>query len=149
MPGHYMNHCWLIVNYTIKNKFHRNCNRNSPFFIEPLKKMRLQLPSAKCRAFFSGFNELIATWFSQLLCVIYQSLNHIVQILLVHARYPRGSFHKKNWKIYISRWIENRIRSQLCTCHDSWAVVTCANLRPHSLININFEAKVIFTRFQW
>ena len=31
---------------------------------------------------------------------------------------------------------DDPIRPQLCTCHDSWAVVTCANLWPGWIIRI-------------
>ena len=40
----------------------------------------------------------------------------------------------------------NEIRSQFCTCHDSSAVVTCANLRPDWIMRIMIKAKELFTR---
>ena len=33
-PSHYLNHCWLIVNLTIKNKFQRDLNPTSNIFIQ-------------------------------------------------------------------------------------------------------------------
>ena len=39
--------------------------------------------------------------------------------------------------------IENQFRSQWCTCHNSSAVVTCANLWPDWLIRIIIPAKKI------
>ena len=41
-----------------------------------------------------------------------------------------------------------QIRQKICTCHDSWAVVACANLLPDWIIRIKMRAKGIFTRFQ-
>ena len=41
----------------------------------------------------------------------------------------------------------DQISSQFCTCHDSWAVVTCANLWPDQIIKIKIETKRI-TNFQ-
>ena len=38
--------------------------------------------------------------------------------------------------------------SQLCTCHDSWAVVTCAKLWPHRIIRIKIRAISLFPKFQ-
>ena len=36
------------------------------------------------------------------------------------------------------------IRSQFCTCHDSWAVVTCANMWPDLAITIKIRGKKNF-----
>ena len=36
---------------------------------------------------------------------------------------------------------DDAIRSQLCTCHDSWAVMTCANLWPDSIHKILTNTK--------
>ena len=44
--------------------------------------------------------------------------------------------------------INDQIRSQFCTCHDSLAVVTCAKLWPDWIIRIKINAKRVFTRFQ-
>ena len=33
-PSHYLNQCWNIVNWTLRNKFQWNCNRNSNIFIQ-------------------------------------------------------------------------------------------------------------------
>ena len=35
----------------------------------------------------------------------------------------------------------DQIRSQFCTCHDSWAVVTCANMCPECVVKIVIKAK--------
>ena len=32
-PSHYLNQCWLIVNWTLRNKYQWHLNRNSNFFI--------------------------------------------------------------------------------------------------------------------
>ena len=40
------------------------------------------------------------------------------------------------------------IRSQFCTCHDSLAVMTCANLWPDSIITIIIITKWSLSRFQ-
>ena len=39
------------------------------------------------------------------------------------------------------------IMLQFCTCHDSWAVMTCAKLWHDWLIQIWFTARRIFTKF--
>ena len=54
--------------------------------------------------------------------------------------------HKKSCDYYLMN--NYPIRSQFCTCHDSWAVVTCANLWPDWVIRIQFESKQIFMKFQ-
>ena len=33
MPNHYLNQCWVIVNWTQRNKLQWNCNQNTKFFI--------------------------------------------------------------------------------------------------------------------
>ena len=40
-------------------------------------------------------------------------------------------------------------RPQFCTCHDSSAAVTCANLWPDSVATIMIKAKIIFMRLVW
>ena len=40
------------------------------------------------------------------------------------------------------------IRSQFCTCHDSWAVMACAKLWPDCVIKIRITSHQIFTIFQ-
>ena len=42
----------------------------------------------------------------------------------------------------------DRIMWQSCTCHDSWAVMTCAWLSHDWIVRINFRAKFFFARFQ-
>ena len=39
------------------------------------------------------------------------------------------------------------IRSQFCTCHDSWAVMTCAKLLPELIIIFHIRATNIFNKF--
>ena len=41
----------------------------------------------------------------------------------------------------------DRISSQFCTCHDSWAVMTCAKLWPDSIIIFQVKATWVLTRF--
>ena len=68
------------------------------------------------------------------------------------------SIKEPSHKVYISLWSKfcknmcentDEFRSQFYTCHDSWAVVTCANLWPDWIIRIEIRASWIFTRFQW
>ena len=72
---------------------------------------------------------------------------------------PRDPFDKKfissqleflnNSLVYDSDF-DNPIRSQICTCHDSSAVVTCAKLWPDWMINLTVWTTWFFTRFgQW
>ena len=42
----------------------------------------------------------------------------------------------------------DQISSQIYTCHDSSAVMACANLWPDWIVEIEIRAKTIFTRFQ-
>ena len=41
----------------------------------------------------------------------------------------------------------NLIRSQFCTCHDSWAVMVCAKLWPDWIIEIKIRVTRTFKRF--
>ena len=52
---------------------------------------------------------------------------------------------KKSCCCYLTN--DNSIRPQFCTCHNSSAVVTCANLWPDWIIRIIIIAKRIFTWF--
>ena len=55
-PSHYLNQCWLVVNWTPGNKFRWNSNRNSIIFIQ---KMHLKLSSAKMVAILSRGRGLV------------------------------------------------------------------------------------------
>ena len=48
MPSHYLNQCWVIVNWTLRNKLHWNFNWNKNF---SFTKMHLKVSSAKWRPF--------------------------------------------------------------------------------------------------
>ena len=57
-PGrysHYLNQCWNIVNWTLRNKFQWNFNRNSNIFIY---ENRMKISSAKWRSFCPCLNVL-------------------------------------------------------------------------------------------
>ena len=43
-PSHYLNQCWLIVNWTLRNKRRWNSNLNTKLFIQ---KMHLKMSSAR------------------------------------------------------------------------------------------------------
>ena len=60
------------------------------------------------------------------------------------------SWWSKSCKTTCSFYVENDdpIKSQFCTCHDSWAVVTCANLWADGIIRIVVTSRIIFERFQ-
>ena len=55
-PNHYLNQCWVIVNWTLMNKLQWNLNQNTKFFI---KNMHMNISSAKWWPFSPGGNELI------------------------------------------------------------------------------------------
>ena len=55
-PSHYLNQCWNIVNWTLRNKLQWNFNRSSNIVIQ---EMRLKVSSAKWRPFYLGLNVLI------------------------------------------------------------------------------------------
>ena len=48
---------------------------------------------------------------------------------------------------YLDITNNDQIWSQFCTCHDSWAVMTCAKLWPYQSIKRKTIGKVIFTEF--
>ena len=58
-PSHYLNQCWDIVNWTLRNKLQWTLNRNSNLFIQ---ENHLKVSSAKWRPFCVGLNELKAYW---------------------------------------------------------------------------------------
>ena len=51
MPSHYLNQCWNIVNWNLKNKLHWNCNRNSNIFVQenPLEDVVCEMASILSR----------------------------------------------------------------------------------------------------
>ena len=57
-----------------------------------------------------------------------------------------------NWKLVtilfaLSFILMIKMRSQICACHDSWAVVACAKLWPLLIIVFNFNMLRNFSRF--
>ena len=53
-PSHYLNQCWVIVKWPLRNKLQWNFNQNKNIFI---RKMQLKT-SVKCRPFCPGGGEL-------------------------------------------------------------------------------------------
>ena len=61
MPSHYLNQCWVIVNWTLRNKLQWNLSEikiQNPCFT----KIHLKLSSANWRPFCPGGGELTACW---------------------------------------------------------------------------------------
>ena len=54
-PSHYLNQCWDIVNWTLRNKSQWNLNRNLYIFIQ---EMHLKMSSGEWRPSCPGFNVL-------------------------------------------------------------------------------------------
>ena len=60
------------------------------------------------------------------------------------------SSNSKYCKDMYCSYVNNyQIRSQFCTCHDSWAVVTCATLLSDWIVKIEAMVQCIFTSLQW
>ena len=59
-PSHYLNQCWDIVNWTLRNKLQWHLNERHIF---SFKKIHLKMSSGKCRPFCLGLHVL-----SQLVC---------------------------------------------------------------------------------
>ena len=53
-PSHYLNQCWVIVNWTLRNKLQRNFSKKITF---SFKKAHLKMSSAKWRLFCPGEDE--------------------------------------------------------------------------------------------
>ena len=54
-PSHYLNQCWFIVNWTLRNKLQWNFIKIQNF---SFRKMHLKISSVKLRPFCSGRDEL-------------------------------------------------------------------------------------------
>ena len=54
-PSHYLNQCWAILNWTLRNKLQWNLSRNSSILIQENK---FENVIWKCRAFCLGVNVL-------------------------------------------------------------------------------------------
>ena len=89
-----------------------------------LTKFHLKMSSGKWRPFCLGLNVLMdgvtMTW--PLLPLFQTPRSHFTKDLWAH---------KPNLVCYSSLKNDHMIRSQFCTCHDSLAAVTCANLWPY------------------
>ena len=58
LPSHYLNRCWVTVNWTLRNKLRWNINQNTKF---SFNKMHLTISPATWRPFSSGGDELMET----------------------------------------------------------------------------------------
>ena len=68
------------------------------------------------------------------------SIAHMVYVLLIE--------HKSSENMVSSYFdSDDPIRPQLCTCHDSWAVMTCAKLWPDLTNIFHMRATYVFTKF--
>ena len=100
-----------------------------------------------------GCNNFFEIWIrTKISSVKFQS-----QWKSISNMHPRNSFHK----VFMSSWSKSHkdkccfylknnhlIRSQFCTCHDSSAVMTCANVWPDWIIRITITVKIFFRRFR-
>ena len=70
VPCHYLNHCWLIDNWTLSNKHQRNSNQNVIF----IQEMHFKMSSTTCQHFFSPqcVNPL-THWGRDKMAVIFQT----------------------------------------------------------------------------
>ena len=66
-----------------------------------------------------------------------------------HFTMDLGADHSKSHKNCCRSYTKNNyeIRSQLCTCHNSWAVVACAKLWADCFIRIEIIPNLILKRF--
>ena len=58
-PSHYLNQCWIIVNWNLRNKLQWTFNRNYTF---SFKKMHLKILSGKWWPFCLSLNVLLIHW---------------------------------------------------------------------------------------
>ena len=58
-PSHYLNQCWDIIDWILRNKLQWNFNQNSYIFIQ---ENAFKLSSGKCRPFCLGLNVLNGAW---------------------------------------------------------------------------------------
>ena len=68
-------------------------------------------------------------------------LQHSVQLMESRTRFTGGLWIHNSILEKNCMKTDNKFRSQTCTCHDSWAVMTCANLWPHWIIGIMIKTK--------
>ena len=73
-----MNQCWLIVNWTLRNKFQSNSNRNTKLFI-------MKMLSATWQPFCPGRDELIRTCHNKTRKINFGVMMKITGILYVVA----------------------------------------------------------------
>ena len=59
VPSHYLHQCWIIVNWTSRNKFHWNFKQNNVAFIH---EKHLKMSSAKWQPFCLSLNVSTKAW---------------------------------------------------------------------------------------
>ena len=143
-PDHWLNQCWLDINSTLRNKFQWNLNQNTEFFFHN-------------HAFEVVVCQLSAILF-RLQCFYKTSRALLIQYALHHPiGGPEARITNNLWEVIIQIIFKNSLCSNLdsndsikppiCTCHDSRAVMTCANLWLDWIIISHLRAITIFTRF--
>ena len=90
------------------------------------------------------------------ICVIQTIKEFNVDFSLKLCRVSEHPFHKRVYKLimqnlqkYIIFYIKrnDQMRSQFCTCHYNWVVMTCANLCSEWIIIFQARPTSIFTNF--
>ena len=114
-PSHYLNQCWLIVNWILGNKLQQSSNRNTKLFIS-FMKMHLQFLSAKWRPSCPGGDELthhgLVTWpdmASDILINTGSDNEWLVACLVIEVLLSKCYFTSP----FLSRKSENEIIHQL------------------------------------
>ena len=55
-PSHYLNQCWVLVNWTLRNKFQWSFNQNTQLLL--IHEVHLDISSVKWRPFCPGGDEI-------------------------------------------------------------------------------------------
>ena len=85
-PSHYLNQCWIIVNWTLRNKLQSNLNQNSKIFIQENAFESVVCETAAILSrpqYVNGLECWLTTWTQELgcrICIasILETSNHFV-----------------------------------------------------------------------
>ena len=147
---HLTNSIFLAIHISMKFLFYSYLNFNEMIATKfyTWHKSSIAMACAKYCCNLMIRNWITARWISNQIWIVWKLF--MKSTLGTHYTLVYEIIIEILWKSFLLLLIvsDNLIRVQICTCHDSCAVMTCAKLWPDQIILFHIRAKRISTRFQ-
>ena len=119
-PSHYLNQCWDIVNWTLRDKLRCNFNWNPHFFF---KKRHSKMSSGKLRPCCLGLNVLLMQYNNcfQLSLKVFQKFQPISETVYTQSlQHTHINMHMSLWFVVVSTRETDQILSEWYATRGRW-----------------------------